>query len=262
MRKHEKSTQKEKCEFFHSLHQKGNPIVFPNIWDAGSAKTIADMGAQALATASWAVADSHGYKDGENIPFDLVKANAKRICDIVEIPVSIDLESGYGQTASEVGRFANEIMQTGAIGCNIEDSYPSDNRLRSIKEASARISAIRQNAIDLDIPFFINARTDVYFQPADMFSKTKAIDEIVIRASAYKASGANCIFVPRQLDLEIIKAIISQIELPLNIILSDDLSKIPIYAECGVSRVSMGPGAYLNSLNSLNKYKDLIATRP
>lgn len=252
-----KDIQTEKCNAFRKLHQKGQPIVFVNIWDAGSAKKVAEMGAKAIATASWAVADAHGSKDGENLPFDLVEANAKRICEAVDVPVSIDLEAGYGATSDEVAIAASKIIAVGAIGCNIEDTDPKTGKLRSIEEAQSRIKAIRTAAEKADLPFFINARTDVYFQPETMFSRATAIEEVIKRAAAFKQAGANGLFVPRQLDMEILSEIIKEIDLPLNIIMADNLEKIPEYASLGIARISMGPNPYRSALASLAQYKAL-----
>lgn len=250
--------QYEKAQAFAALHVKGKPIVFVNVWDAGSAKAMTALGAKALATASWAVADAHGSADGENLDPLLVIENAKRICDCVDLPVSIDIESGYGETAGEVGAFAGQIMDAGAIGCNLEDSFPHDHSLRGIDDAAARIAAIRDMANSKNLPFFINARIDVFFAPEGTFTIPAAIDEIVKRAAAYKVAGASGLFVPRLTDYKIIREIIEQTPLPLNILLSDGLDKIPEYAELGVARISMGPNPYRNALAILGKYRDLF----
>jgi len=250
--------QIEKAKIFAKLHIKGKPIVFVNVWDAGSAKAVAALGAKALASASWAVADSHGSVDGENLDPQLVVQNAKRICDAVDLPVSIDLESGYGETADEVGEFTKLIMDAGAIGCNIEDSKPLDHSLRTIEDAAERIAAIRARADAIKLPFFINARTDVFFQPSGRFTAPEAISETARRAAAFKAAGANCLFVPRLTDKALIKEIVAQIDLPLNILLSDNFDKIPEYADLGVSRISMGPNPYRAALATLQKYQSLL----
>lgn len=251
-------TQTLKAQTFAALHVKGKPIVFANVWDAGSAKAMATLGAKAIATASWAVADAHGSADGENLDPRLVIENAKRICDCVDLPVSVDIESGYGEAACDVGAFAGQIMDTGAIGCNLEDSFPQDHSLRKIDDAAQRIAAIRDMANTKCLPFFINARADVFFAPEGTFTKATAIDEVVKRAAAYKDAGASGLFVPRLIDHQIIKTIIEQIELPLNILLNDGLDKIPEYAELGVARISMGPNSYRNALASLEKYRNLL----
>ncbi len=251
-------TQNEKCEIFHSLHKKGNPIVFVNVWDAGSAKTVANMGAKAIATASWAVAASHGFEDGENIPFDIVLANAQRICAAVEVPVTIDLESGYGNTAVEVGNSVARIMEIGAIGCNIEDSYPKNGTLRPVQEAKERIAAIRERADKIGLNFFINARTDIFFQKEGEFTQTQAIDETIKRAAAFKEAGASGIFIPGVSDIGAIKELAAQIELPINIFVAELPNGAKEFAYIGVARISMGPNPYRKAIATLNSFKHLL----
>src|SRR5258708_6285145 len=119
-----------KAETFRSLHVPGRPFVLFNVWDAGTAKAVASAGAHALATGSWSVAAANGFADGEQLPLDLAIDNLARIVKATDLPVSVDLESGYGKTANEVGQSIARAIQAGAIGCNLEDSFPRDGSLR------------------------------------------------------------------------------------------------------------------------------------
>jgi hypothetical protein len=156
--------QLERANTFKALHVPGRPLILFNIWDAGSAKAVAAGGAKALATGSWSVAAANGFPDGEQIPLDLCIANLRRIVDAVDLPVSLDLESGYGADPAAVGETFARAVQAGAIGCNIEDSFPDSGSLRETADQVARLRAARAAADGLGVPAFLNARTDVFFQ--------------------------------------------------------------------------------------------------
>src|SRR5438552_7163330 len=132
--------QRRKVEQFRGLHIPGKPLVLFNIWDAGSAKAVAAGGAKAIATSSWSVADANGFADGENIPFVLAIDNLRRIVGATDLPVTFDLESGYGDTPEAVGKAISMVIDAGAIGCNLEDSFPANGRLR---ETFAQVDRIR-----------------------------------------------------------------------------------------------------------------------
>src|SRR5689334_11602776 len=131
-------TQQEKANLFHSLHVRGAPLVLCNVWDAGSAKAVAAAGARAIASTSWAVAAAHGCTDGEQLPLELALANAARIVQATQLPVSIDIESGYGASADGVANTVQSLLAVGAVGCNIEDSFPENGRLRPIAQQAER----------------------------------------------------------------------------------------------------------------------------
>jgi len=117
--------QARKADLFRGLHIPGKPLVLFNVWDAGSSKAVTAAGAKAIATSSWSVADANGFADGENIPLDLAIANLRRIVAATELPVTVDLESGYGATPEDVGGTISLAIKAGAIGCNLEDSFPA-----------------------------------------------------------------------------------------------------------------------------------------
>lgn len=128
------SDQISKARTFAALHVPRHPLVLFNVWDPGSAKAVAQAGAKALATGSWSVAAAHGFADGEKIPLDLALDNLRRIVESTELPVSVDIESGYGKTPEEVGRTVARTLEAGAIGCNLEDSFPESGELRDPAE--------------------------------------------------------------------------------------------------------------------------------
>ena len=131
--------QLERAGAFKALHVPGRPLILFNIWDVGSAKAVAAGGAKALATGSWSVAAANGFADGERIPLDLCIANLGRIVDAVDLPVTLDLESGYGADPGAVGEAFARAVQAGAVGCNIEDSFPENGSLRKTADQVARL---------------------------------------------------------------------------------------------------------------------------
>ena len=146
------SDQKDKARQFRSLHVPGQPLVLFNIWDAGGAKAVAAAGAAAIATGSWSVAAANGYTDGEKVPLDLVIDNLGRIVRAVNLPVTIDIESGYGKSHGAVADSIERTIKAGAIGCNLEDSFPENGTLRDIAEQVERIRSARRAANRLDVP--------------------------------------------------------------------------------------------------------------
>ena len=139
-------------------------MVIFNAWDAGSAQSVAKAGARAIGTGSWSVAAAHGYADGEKLPLALAIANLERIVAAVDLPVSIDLEAGYGPRPDDVAHSVTLAIRAGAIGINLEDGFADEHGIRDIDDQVARIRAARAAAERLSVPLFINARTDFFLQ--------------------------------------------------------------------------------------------------
>src|SRR5262245_62561273 len=251
----EKSTanQKRKAEQFRAWHIPGEPFVLFNIWDVGSAKAVAASGAKAIATGSWSVADANGFVDGERIPLVLAIDNLRRIVAATDLPVTIDLESGYGDTPKVVGETVGLAIDAGAVGCNLEDSFPADGKLRETVDQVDRIRRARQTADAAKIRFFINARTDVFFQrPAEEHDDTMVV-EAIARARAYAEAGADGLFAPGLADLTLIARLAEASPLPLNIMVGDATPPLRALAEHGVARVSHGPRPYLMVMKALEE---------
>ncbi len=239
-----------KAQTFKALHVPGQPIILFNVWDAGTAKAVAASGAKALATGSWSVAAAHGFEDGEFMPFDLVLSNLERITAATDLPVTIDLESGYGANAEEVGTSVTRALQAGAIGCNLEDSARGTGPLRAISEQAARLKGARHAADGLGIPAFINARTDVFLiAPADAHESLVA--KALERARAYADAGADGFFVPGLVDETLIARVVEASHLPVNIMASAAAPSAARLAELGVARISHGPGPYRAMMKAL-----------
>src|ERR1700722_16353484 len=210
-------TQTERANLLKKLHVKGNPLILFNIWDAGSAKAIQETGAKVIATGSWSVAAAHGYDDGEKLSFDLVLANIQRIIASVDIPVTIDLEGGYGKSPIDVKENMIKIIEAGAVGINFEDQIIDGEGLYSIKDQCARIKIIREAAKHSAIPIFINARTDLFFKTDATNHNNDLLEKALVRASAYAESGANGFFVPGLKDTTYIEKLCERSPIPVNV---------------------------------------------
>ncbi|MDQ0468405.1 isocitrate lyase/PEP mutase family protein [Labrys wisconsinensis] len=241
--------QEGKAATFRSLHRRAEPFVLFNIWDAGSAKAVGEAGASALATGSWSVAAANGFADGEKVPISLVLDNARRIVEATGLPVSLDIESGYGVSSEEVAGTIARVAATGVIGCNLEDSFPADGSMRPLAMQAERIAAARR-AADAKCPgFFINARTDIFFQVA---AHDEAMaDTAIERARAYADAGADGIFVPGLVDEALIARVCAAVPLPINVMVGERSPSLERLATAGVARVSHGPGPYLAAMAAL-----------
>ena len=185
--------QAEKAKRFAELHVKGKPLVLYNAWDAGSAKSIHEAGAQAIATSSWSVAAAQGYGDGEAIPIEFSERIVGRIAATVDTPVTVDFEGGYSEDDGELAANISRLLDLGVIGINFEDRIVKGTGLYSVDRQARRIAAIRKAVQRKGVDLFINARTDVFFESEDA---VLAIDEALERAKAYAAAGASGFFVP------------------------------------------------------------------
>jgi 2-methylisocitrate lyase-like PEP mutase family enzyme len=243
--------QKRKAEQFRALHVRGAPLILFNIWDAGSAKAVTAAGARAIATGSWSVANANGFADGEQLPVAFAIENLRRIVAATDLPVSIDLESGYGDAPQAVGDTIRLAISAGAIGCNLEDSFPADGTLREVNAHAERVRRARQVADAANIPFFINARTDVFFQSPPAQHDAAMLAEALERARSYAAAGADGVFAPGLVDIKLIAQLAAASPLPLNILVDEGSPTLRALAEHGVARVSHGPQPYVMAMKAL-----------
>jgi 2-methylisocitrate lyase-like PEP mutase family enzyme len=253
--------QKQLTESFRQAHRSPPLLLLPNAWDAMSARQFEAAGFGAIATTSGGVAWDLGFPDGEGAPWHEVVAATRRIVDAVRVPVTADIETGYGDTPDQVARHATEILQTGVVGFNIEDGTPSpDKPVRTIEDASARIRAARAAATAMGIPALINARVDLYIKnvgdPAGRFEET------VRRGKAYLAAGADCIYPFGLADLEIIARLTKALDgAPINIVARPDTSVTEL-EKIRVARVSIASGATLAVMSLIKQIAEgLYATR-
>ena len=237
---------------FKELHQGPGVLVLPNAWDVMSARVFAAAGFGALATSSASIAWSLGRADGENIGREEMVAAIGRVATATGVPVTADIESGYGSTPEEVGETVRLVLAAGAVGVNLEDGTPhASSRLRPSADQCARLRAARAAADDAGIPLFINGRTDVYLlgvgEPAERF------ENAVARAHAMLDAGADGIFVPAVKDLEIIARLAAAIPAPLNVMVVHGLPPVAELAQAGLRRLSTGGRPALAVLGVLTK---------
>ena len=245
------NNQASRAEQFRKLHVPGKPLVLFNVWDAGSAKVIAKAGVKAVGTSSWSVAAANGFADGEQLPLDVAIDNLRRIVRAIDLPVTIDLESGYGDAPESVAKTVASAIDAGAIGCNLEDSYPANGQLRDIREHCERIRRARQAADASTVRFFINARTDVFFLPSAQPHTEEMVAQAIERARAYADAGADGLFAPGLVDSRLIAKLAAASPLPLNVMVGGKTPPLATLAENGVARVSHGPGPYFAAMNAL-----------
>lgn len=225
-----------KFETFAALHVPGDPVVLYNIWDAGSALAVVKAGAKALATGSHPVADANGWPDGEQVPIDFAIANATRIADAVDLPVTVDFEGAYSDDPEEGGRNVARLKETGAVGCNFEDQRIGEDGIHPLELQVRRIEAIRR-AVGTD--FFINARTDLYLKIKEQ--DESLLEHVIERGKAFADAGASGFFVPRLADSRQIERVVREVPLPLNLIAFPGAPPKAEWAAAGVARISHGP---------------------
>ena len=223
-------------ERFAALHVAGDPLILYNIWDVGSAQAVIRAGAKALATGSHPVADANGFADGQGVPIEFALANAARIVEAVDLPVTIDFEGGYAIEPQEVGRNVARLTETGAIGCNFEDQVIGGEGLHPLDLQCRRIAAIR---IAVGPDFFINARTDLFLKNNE--HGDSLVDQVIERGKAFADSGASGFFVPRLSDPHQIERVVREVPLPLNVIAFPGAPAKSEWASAGVARISHGP---------------------
>jgi 2-methylisocitrate lyase-like PEP mutase family enzyme len=239
----------DKAAALLALHA-GPGFVLPNAWDAGSARILEQVGFPAIATTSAGIAWSCGVPDGGVIDRDQMLECIRRIVVAVDVPVTVDLESGYGDTAEEVGRTVALAADLGAVGANIEDARTGG--LFDIDEAADRIRAARAAAPSGT--FVLNARTDTYFAGAGAGVSGDVFAETVERTSRYLDAGADCVFVPGVVDEDTIRTLAAAIPGPLNVVagLANTIDARTLFS-LGVKRVSLGGSLARAALSLLER---------
>lgn len=251
-------SQEAKARLFGALHRKGDPVVLYNIWDAGSARAVADAGAKAVATGSLSVAGALGYPDGEALPLDVLEMMAGRISASVELPLSVDFEGGYASDAAGITANVGRIIAAGAIGVNFEDQVVGGAGLYPAKAQAARIAAARAAGEAAKLPFFINARTDLFLKEKDLEKHAALLDEAIERARIYTESGASGIFMPGLKTPELIRKAADAVALPLNILVMPGVPEAKQLAALGVARISHGPWPWRDAMAALKAKAEAV----
>jgi 2-methylisocitrate lyase-like PEP mutase family enzyme len=230
--------QRAKAEAFRSMHT-GGIFVLPNAWDVGSATIIAAAGSKAIATTSAGVSWSLGKPDGEHLTRDETIDVIARIAASVDLPVSGDVEGGYGNDAEAVADTVSAVIGVGAVGINLEDSRSSDGKLHSADTQAARITAGRAAVTEAGLPgLVINARTGVFLY--GIGDPAGRLDDVLERAASYARAGADSLFVPGLLDLDTLSVLTSKVPLPVNAMAGPGAPDVNALRAAGVRRVTVG----------------------
>jgi 2-methylisocitrate lyase-like PEP mutase family enzyme len=229
---------KSKFEEFKALHQVKELFVLPNAWDAKSAVLLQESGFQAIGTSSAAVAGSLGYDDGESIPFDEYLMIISRIAASVKLPITIDMEMGYGKTKEAIYANIQRLLDTGVVGINLEDSVIANGKrtLGTAEELASTINYLREKLLEDSKSLFINVRSDTY-----LLGTNDARNESARRARLYESAGADGLFLPVISKEDDIEAAVSSTRLPLNVMCIPGLPDLDKLQTLGVRRASMGP---------------------
>jgi 2-methylisocitrate lyase-like PEP mutase family enzyme len=235
----------DKIEAFAAMHIPGNPLILYNIWDAGSTVAVVNAGAKAIATGSYGVAGAHGISDGENLPLDVAIATLKEVLAVTDLPVTIDMEAGYGDDAAAVARSVQRAADAGAIGINMEDKDPVTKKLYPVADASARIKAATATGV------FVNARADAFILAPPAEHDAAMVDAMIERAKAYADAGARGLFVPFLQDATLIERLCAGSSLPVNILMRAGCPDYKTLAVLGVARISHGHGPWAAAMEWL-----------
>jgi len=249
--------QTKKAEAFRAMHTSEGAVVLPNVWDVASARIIEEAGFEAIATTSAGIAFALGFPDGQKIPAEQMIGAIARITAGVQVPVTADLEAGYGRTPENAGRIVRKVIDAGAVGMNFEDATGDSHcPLTELTLQLERIRAIRETADELGVPIVLNARTDVYLlrvgEPGARY------DEAVRRLAAFHDAGADCVFVPGVRDPETIGRIVADLKCPVNILATPGSPSVSELAALGVKRISLGSGPMRASLGFLRRLAEEV----
>lgn len=243
--------QRAKAAAFRDWHRGPKILVLPNAWDCVSARLFEQAGFPALATTSGGIAAVLGYPDGQQVPASEMLAMVRRIAETVAVPVTADLEAGYGKTVAEVAECMRQAIGVGIVGANLEDSSGADHGLADLGYQTELIKAIRQVATAWEIPFVLNARVDVYLHGTG--DESDRFAEVVRRAQAYCDAGADCVFLIGLKNRETIARLVSEIGCPMNIMVGPGTPTVEELEQLGVRRVTFGTGLMRSTLPSIRQ---------
>ena len=250
------SDQAVKANLFRDLHRGSKVLLLPNAWDVATARVLEQTGIAAIATTSAGIAFALGYPDGQKISRKEMLAMVSRIATKVKIPVTADVEAGYGDRPEDAALTARAVIESGAVGLNLEDG--SDRQLADLSLQLEKIAAVRETSRAMGVSLVLNARTDVYLlqvgNPESRFGET------VKRLSAFRDAGADCLFAPGVRDLPMISQLVRELHHPLNILAGPGSPSVPHLQEAGVARVSLGSSPMRATLGLLQRIAQELQT--
>jgi 2-methylisocitrate lyase-like PEP mutase family enzyme len=252
--------QRAKANAFRAMHDRSCLLILPNAWDAMSARFIEDAGARAIATTSAGLAFSLGYPDGEYAPRDEIVNAIARIARVIDVPLSADIESGFGADARDVGETVRAIIEAGAVGINLEDSTGDPAKpLYDLDTAVARVRAAREAGEAAGVPLVINARTDVLITMKG--DREELVQEAFRRENAFRAAGADCLFPLGLNGNDEIARAVKSIDGPINLIFRPGIPSTAEVAKLGVARLSMGTSITLAALTVTRRIAQEVLTQ-
>jgi 2-methylisocitrate lyase-like PEP mutase family enzyme len=240
------TSQSAKAELLLKLHEKGSSVLLPNAWDIASVRLFEEAGFPAIATTSAGIAFANGYPDGQQISRDEMLQVIGRIVAAVQVPVTADIEAGYGPKPEDVATTIRGVIAAGAVGVNLEDNTGRFQPLYPLEEQVERVAAARETATHAGLALVINARTDTYLYQVG--AEETRLEETLRRARAYLDAGATSIFVPGVLDPAIIQVLVREIPAPLNILAAPDGPSAGELFQLGVTRISIGSRAMVATM--------------
>jgi len=236
-----RSEQQTKALALRHRHRAPPLLVLPNAWDAVSARLFEQAGFPAVATTSAGIAAVLGYPDGQRISRDQMLAMVGRIVAAVSVPVSADMEAGFGQTVEQIAATAKALVEIGAVGMNLEDSTGhADKPLIDVAFQVEAIQAVRAVADGMNVPLVLNARTDVFLHP--LRKTAVCLKEAVQRANAYHEAGADCLFLIGVRERDTIAQLVREIRGPVNLLAGPGAPNLAELEQLGVTRVTFGSG--------------------
>jgi len=259
------TTQKEKADLFLKYHQDNEMLVLLNSWDIASSKIIEASGYKAIATTSMGIAASLGYPDCQIIQLSEVIEIITGIAKNVQAPITVDFEAGYGNNLTEIIDSVTQIIATGIVGINIEDSLELNPNLIDEMEFCERISAIRELSDSLGFHLVINARTDSFY--TSIGTPKEKLSEAIKRGNKYREAGADCIFVQPVSERETIATLVKEINAPINILSNPGIGtgilppSVSELQDLGVARLSLGSGLMKATLAIIKKVADELSEK-
>src|SRR5882724_3025203 len=251
--------QKQKAEAFRAMHRGQRILLLPNAWDVASALVIEEAGFGAIATTSAGIAFTLGYPDGQRISRNEMLQAVSRIAAAIKVPVTADVEAGYGARPEDAAQTALAVVESGAVGMNFEDASGDANQpLVDLPLQLEKITAINESKRKTGVPIVLNARTDVYLLqvgPAE-----KRYDQALRRLAAFRDAGADCLFLPGLRDAAAIGRLVKDLNFPLNILAGPGAPSVPELQQLGVARVSLGSSAMRAILGLLGRISDELKT--
>ncbi|MDG6982946.1 MAG: isocitrate lyase/phosphoenolpyruvate mutase family protein [Nitrososphaerota archaeon] len=243
--------QSEKAEAFRKLHDRREVLVLPNAWDVPSARVFEDEGFPAVATSSAGMLVSLGYPDGEDIPRDEFSTAVSRIAGVLSVPLSADVVGGFGDSPAGVTKSVKAVVDSGAVGINIEDFVHASKKLLPVEDQLARLRALVKLRDRGKVRFVINARTDALrFARGDEAAR---LAEAIRRAEAYRDAGADCVYPMGLSDEDSIAKFIDALDFPTNVMIRKGLPAVPELKRLGIARVSFGPSASYAAMGLLKR---------